>query len=62
MLFRTALSLVKQCGEGKKPTPLASQPYHGRMCVPLLPLFQLDQELAGGLEEWKGKVNNTESA
>lgn len=62
MLFRTALSLVNQCGEGKKLTPLARQPHHVHMCVPLLPLFRLDQEVAGELEEWKGKVNNTESA
>lgn len=61
MLFRTALSLVKQWGGGE-PTQLASQPHHVHMCVTLLRLFQLDQELAGELQECKGKVNNAESA
>lgn len=64
MLFRTAPSLVKQHGGGGggRNTQLDRQPHNVHMYVTLLPLFQLGQELAGELEEWKGKVNNTDSA
>lgn len=63
MSFRTALSLVKQCGGGKK-IHLASQPHDVHLYGALLPRFQVDQgvELPGELEGWKGKVNNTGAA
>lgn len=49
-------------GWGGRNTQLDRQPHNVHTYVTLLPLFQLGQEPAGELEEWKGKVNNTDSA